>query len=111
LYTPLMSIFSRERCVRAAVLIPLAWDGISSASMEQIRRKGLWGAGSGNLLALFFFNLGPHEPGPVDTLRLEEIMGSTQNFERRLLVTSINRKRPRMLDLESRSRATPRAIF
>jgi hypothetical protein len=59
-------------------------------------------AASGNLLTLFFFNLGPDELGPVDTLRLEEIMPSAKNFKKMLLVTSIDRKRPRMLDLESR---------
>jgi hypothetical protein len=59
-------------------------------------------AASVNPLTLFFFNLGPDELGPVDTLCLEEIMLPAKNSEETLLVTSTDRKRPRMLDLESR---------
>jgi hypothetical protein len=70
--------------------------------MEKLTQR-LPDTASGGVLTLFPLNLGADEPSPVDALRLEEIMRAAQNFEKTLLVTAINRKRPRMFDLESRS--------
>ena len=69
------------------------------------------GTAPGNSLTPFFVNLGLDELGPVDTLRLEAIVTMAQHPKISLLVTAIDRKGPLMLDLESRSGATPRPVW
>ena len=68
------------------------------------------GAASGNFAALFFVNLAPDEVGPVDTLRLEFVVTAAGDPKISLVVTAIDRKGPLVVDLESGSGVTPRAI-
>ena len=60
---------------------------------------------------LFFVNLRLDESRPEDTLRLEAIMSAAHGSKEPLLVTTIDRKGPLVLNLESRSGATPRPVF
>ncbi len=61
-------------------------------------------------LTPFFFDLVLHELGTVDTLRLEAIVSTAEDPKETLLVTTIDREGSLVLDLESRSGATPRPV-
>ena len=61
-------------------------------------------------LTPFFVDLVLDELGAIDTLRLEAIMSFAQRPKITLLVTTIDREGPLVLDFESRSSATPRTF-